>query len=272
MAEKMITKLTEKIKNLFKKKTRKPWVRFYTLEPGVLPLFPIIPSSSYKRNYLSHPDPSDSALSVRGCPGILKLTSTGWLVTAPADFIIKTGNGELGFEWREPWKFQTGSQFPETSKYVSHHNAEQTVPLIDDLDKTLPSIVKIETPWRIESDENIIFLLLPTAYNNEKRFTSATGFLDPKYSYNINVQLFWHVLEGETLVRAGTPLCQIIPMHKKYLPLSTYNTIINSATESDIEKERAFIYASNCVIQSRDNLKSRIVRNSKILDNYKTKG
>lgn len=265
----MITKLKKIVKTFFAKK--KPKIRFYTLEPGVLPLFPIIPSSSYKRNYLTFPDPEDS-LPIRTCPGILKLTSSGWIVTAPADFIIRTGGDQIGFQWREPWKFQTGSQFPETSKYVSHHAPSQTVPLIDDLDKTVPSVVKIETPWRIDADEDIIFLMLPVAYNNEKRFTAAYGFLDPKYAYNINVQLFWHVLEGDTLVRAGTPLCQIIPMKKRDLSISSYDISIESANDLDIEKEKAFIYASNCVIMEHDKLKSRLVRTSKILDNYKTKG
>lgn len=261
-----------RFKNLFKKffNRKKPKIRFYTLEPGVLPLFPITPSASYKRNYLSFPDPSD-ALPVRTCPGILKLTSTGWIVTAPADFIIETSGDTIGFQWREPWKFQTGSQFPETSKYVSHHAPSQTVPLIDDLDKTLPSIVKIETPWRIEADEDVLFLLLPVVYNNEKRFTAAHGFLDTRYSYNINIQLFWHVLEGSTLVRAGTPLCQIIPVKRKDLSTSAYDITIDAAKDRDLEKERSFIYASNCVILNHDKLKSRILRSSKVLDNYKTK-
>lgn len=269
MAVKMITKF----KNFFNKflKKKKPFVRFYSLEPGVVAVFPITPSARIKRNYLSFPDPTD-AIPVRNCPGIRKLTSTGWVVTAPADFIIRVKEGQIGFEWREPWRFNTAPAVPGMDRYISaQHGPSQTVPLIDDLDKTLSSIVKVETPWRVEASDDTMLLLLPFVYNNEKRFTAATGFLDPRYGYNINIQLFWHVLDGETLVRAGTPLCQIIPVSRKQLSLSAYDVKIEDATEEDKIKERAFIYASNCVIMKHDKLSSRLDRSMKVLDNYTKK-
>lgn len=262
----MISNFKVFLKNLFKRKS--PKIRFYSMEPGVVPLFPLIPSAQYKRKYLSHPDPLES-LNVSSCPGIKKLTSVGWLVNAPADFIIDTNDNELSFKWRETWKFPTGSTHPEISKYINYHDAEQTIPLLDDEEKSIPAIVKVETPWRIEASDDVVFLILPVNYNNEKRFTAASGILDPKYSYNINVQLFWHVFKGEELVRAGTPLCQIIPIYRKYLSISSYDVTIEAADEKDVEKERAWIYASNCVMLNRDKLSSRLDRSMKILNKYR---
>ena len=33
----------------------------------------------------------------------------------------------------------------------------------------------------------------------------------------LNAQLYWHVMEGETLIEAGTPLMQLTPILRKSL-------------------------------------------------------
>jgi len=51
-------------------------------------------------------------------------------------------------------------------------------------------------------------------YGGESRFTAATGTLDPREAPNCNIQLFWHVMDGVEIIKAGTPLVQYIPMPK----------------------------------------------------------
>ena len=36
--------------------------------------------------------------------------------------------------------------------------------------------------------------------------------MDPSISNELNIQLKWNILEGEILIKAGTPLMQIIPL------------------------------------------------------------
>ena len=254
-----------------KKKEEKPSVRFYSLEPGVLELFPIVPSSKLDRQFLIEEQIGDvpEALSSKNCPGIKKIVNVGWIVPAPADFIIKTNGDGISFDWAEPYRFHKGVQGYES--YVSSHTRSQAEPLLDDPTDTLKTVVKIETPWRFETSDDIVFLQVPVTYNNERRFTSATGILDPKYGHTLNVQLFWKVLDDETLVRAGTPLCQLIPISRKHLNMGLYDTVIESADAIDQEKEKAFTYAANCVILNHDNLGSRLKRAVNILSKYKTK-
>ena len=76
----------------------------------------------------------------------------------------------------------------------------------------LNSAVKVETPWRVKASEDMLLLQMPVSYNNETRFTAAYGIVDPMYMHAIPIQLFWHVLEGKTLVKAGTPLAQFVPI------------------------------------------------------------
>ena len=110
--------------------------------------------------------------------------------------------------------------------------------------------------------------MMPVHYNNEDRFFSATGILDSRYGYNINIQLFWKKQHGETLVKAGTPLCHIIPMKREYLSVGEYDVTIDEADSTDWIRERAWVYASNCAIMKTDSLSSRLNRLSKILKNY----
>lgn len=247
-------------------KKMKPYIRFYSLEPGVTDLYPIIKSSALKRGYTEVPQP-DGYPSSKNCPGIKKVVSSGWIVTAPADFTIKTMGDGVRLEWAEPYRFSKVT--PNMDAYVSAHGHSQTEPLLDDPANTLKTAVKLETPWRVEASEDIVLLQVPVAYNNESRFTAATGVLDTRYGHLLNVQLFWHVLEGETLVRAGTPLCQLIPVSRKMLSSSSYDVTIDNATEQDREKERKFNYAANCVFLNSDNLASRISRTLTILNKYK---
>jgi len=261
----MIT-LFKNFLSFFKKRS---YVRFYSLESGVLDLFPIAKASSVRRPFEFEDQTDPEALSSKHCPGIRKLITTGWVVTAPADFLIRTNGDGVFFEWAEPIKFSKGT--PGSANYIASHTRSQVEPLIDDASTTLKTVIKVETPWRLDASNDLIFLQIPISYNREPRFTAATGFLDPKYIHAINVQLFWHVLEGETLVRAGTPLCQIIPIEKSTLSMSKFDVEIVNATQQDYERERSFNFAANCVVLKHDSLKSRLSRTSRVLTKYKTK-
>lgn len=264
----MITQFKNFCNKILRKK--KPYVRFYSIEPGVLEVFPIIPSSHHKRKFTTIP-PVENQPSVKSCPGIRKVVSAGWIVPAPADFIIKPSEDGFMFEWLEPWRFGSAAPTLRGPSYIAEHGPHQTIPLLDDEETMLKSVVKVQTPWRVETSDDILLLQLPVTYNNESRFYAATGFLDTRYGYNVNIQLFWKKTDGETLVRAGTPLCQFIPVSRKHLAMNNYDVAIEDANELDLKKEQAFVYAANCAILAHDNLSSRLTRSLKILTKYPLK-
>lgn len=251
---------------------KKANIRFYSLDSGVLKLFPIVTSSSVKRKFMVEEQIGDlpETLSSKNCPGIRKIITSGWILPAPADFIVQTNGDGVSIEWNEPYRFSKISSNMDC--YVSTHTRSQTEPLLDNPDKTLKTVVKLETPWRFDADDDVLLLIMPVTYNNESRFTAATGILDPKYGHLLNIQLFWNVLDGKTLIRAGTPLCQLVPISRKALNIYNYNLEINEATLIDEKKEKEFNYASNCVFMPTDNLSSRLNRVINILNKYKKKG
>jgi hypothetical protein len=81
--------------------------------------------------------------------------------------------------------------------------------------------------------------------------------------------MFWKQLNGTTLVKAGTPLCQLIPVLRKNLNLNEYDISINNADENDMNRERAYNFAANCIILEKDSLSARLHRASKILKKFK---
>jgi hypothetical protein len=79
-------------------------------------------------------------------------------------------------------------------------------------------------------------------------------------------------MEGETFVKAGTPLVQYIPMSRKYLNTNNFQTIIDSAGEMEYNLERSFQYANQCNSLRFDSVQSRINRVTEIFKRYRKKG
>lgn len=256
-------------KKLFGRK-EKSWVRFYSVEPGIPEVFPVTPSSKIKRKWMSieqPDDPDNGPMFTKNCPGIKKLVGSGWVITAPADFIIQTNGDGVTFRWLEARKFTRVTD--GWNNYVGFHNQHQTEIILDDSTKCLKTAVKLDTPWRVQASDDMMFLQIPVAYNNESRFTAATGLFDPRFGHVVNVQLLWHVTEGETLVRAGTPLCQYIPVKRDYLNINNHDVTIDTATAEDFETEKRFNYATSCTFMKEDNIGARLRRAIKALGNGK---
>jgi len=261
--------LTNTMFNFFRKK---PIARWYSLERGLEDVWPVIPAASVKRNWRTksqNPNPEHGSNYTKNCPGMNLLMSAGWVITVPADFKITTNGDGIHFDFLESVRFQNEKAFDAT--YIGFHDQEQSERILDDPKKNLKTVVKVHTPWRVEIDPDYFLIQMPVHYNNEDRFTPATGILDPSYSHEINVQLFWHVMEGETLIKAGTPLVQYIPIHKNAYMSNQFDFSCVPATEDDRKLERAFDYALRSVFQQTDILKSRLDRVRKVMHKYRSK-
>lgn len=254
---------------------KKSWVRFYSLEPAVADIYPVIPAKNLSRGWMQEQKKKSkcpfSGLipQTANCPGITNIVNAGYILPAPADFVITTNGDGINFGWEAPYLFNLGGG---NRGYVNKHDYSQTEPILDNPDNTLKEVVKIETPWRVKASDDIVLLQLPVTYNNEKRFTPATGILDPKYGHVVNVQLFWHVMEGQTFVKAGTPLVQYIPMNRKYLNINMFDTIVDAAGDIEFKMEESFDYANRCNIMRYDSVQSRLNRVTQVFNKYKNRG
>jgi hypothetical protein len=268
--------------NWFKKK--KSWVRFYSLDQNVAVMYPVIETKLVDRDWndlatTERNRPEQGRQTVLNCPAIKQAINVGYVLCAPADFVIKTGPSIENLSWETPFLFKRESQkytFSGTDYYVSWHSPAQTEPLlpkeIPNSDRAcLHSAVKVETPWRIKASEDIVFLQVPVSYNSESRFTAAIGIVDPRYMHAVSVQLFWHVLDGETLIKAGTPLVQYIPISRELLKKNSHEFICDSATDIEKEIEEAYTFANHNRFPRTDTVSNKIQIITKLFDYFRKK-
>jgi len=278
--------------NIFKKK--KPWIRFYSVDPGVADLHPWFPARKLHRKWRTDAikqqnDPSKRCPYLRvkklwervqnemhgrdgtpeiyshavTCPALTGLMDSGYVLPAPADFIIKTDGTGVNFEWASQMLFNNNQ------RYVKAHIPQQTEGMRDLVDQTkdvLDWTVKLELPWRVQAHPDVVFIQMPIPYWDEDRFTPPIGIVDPSYSYEINLQLFWHKIEaGEYLVKAGTPLCQWVPVHRDFLKMQGWNVVVETANEYDLENNNIMEYQRFKNFMEMETLKERIKTHKVIL-------
>jgi hypothetical protein len=268
--------------NFFKK--NQSWIRFYSLDKNVATIYPVIQTKLVERdwNNLAGTDrnrPEQGKQTVLNCPAIKQITKTGYVICAPADFIIKTGSTPADISWETPFLFKRHSDkytFSNTDYYVSWHSPAQTEPIIPKAnahsDKQYHhSAVKVETPWRIKASDDIVLLQIPVTYNNEERFSAATGIVDPRYMHAVSIQLYWHIVAGETLVKAGTPLAQFVPINRSFLESKNIDFIVDTATAVDQEIEDAYAFSNHSRFPKTDSVMNKIKIISKLFDYFRKK-
>jgi len=83
------------------------------------------------------------------------------------------------------------------------------------------------------------------------------------------VQLFWHVLEGEELVKAGTPLAQYLPISRSLL--EQHEVIVDTAGEVEKKIEDAFIFSNHHRFPKSDNVVAKVKRIKDLFNNFRKK-
>ena len=273
---------------------KKKWIRFYSMQPGVAELHPVFPATKLKRKWrkdaLTSQDkrdeitikqcPAKKAAAVWEtlatkippvnfwshavtCPALHGVMDNGYILPCPADIIFQL-DGTGNFEWKSTMEFYGG-------RYVSAHIPEQTQGMRnlvshnqnkDVLDWT----IKMETPWRIQAHKDIVFIQIPVTYWEEDRFSIATGLVDPRYSYEVNMQIFWHKTEpGEYIIKAGTPLAQWIPVNRDFLTSKAFDVAIETANKDDLDNNEIMEYNRGKDLFGNTTLGERIETQAEIL-------
>lgn len=206
---------------------RPPKVEFYSVDEARTALYPIEPMTSVpmpwiadsKAFYLEkRKGKASSVTAAHMCSGIGQLMSTGYVVRTLYDIVITTNGDGVAFGW----------QTPSAECTVDYFEAEQFGDFAPIPPQTLRTVLKIFTPWRVSLPDGWGLLMMPISYGEKQPFSSSTGILDPRLSRELNLIVYWHELNGEVLVKAGTPICQLIPVR-----LNTPNMIVRPATEKE---------------------------------------
>jgi hypothetical protein len=231
---------------LFKKE---PTIEFFSMDPRVAEVAPIVPATHFKPSLLTNSAKELSALkkapdfgkhrylSTAKCPGVYNYARHGWILTTWQDILIKTNGDGINFEWECSDNSGVGFHLPpQYADYVPEHP------------NTLKTVIKINTTWRCLVPEGYFLMEGQVPFTDERRFTTVTGFFSREFGIaQMNVQLLWHVLEGETLIKAGTPIAHYMLVPKKQPKL-----VVRSANENDKRMEEITQFEIN-----RKNLSNR---------------
>ena len=200
----------------------KPKVEFRYLIPNMNAIMPIIPTRAYKHEWarraraelvdMMHTNPNlfkEKFAHITKCVGIRSIMQRGWIVRSWMDIVIETADNGKDVKWFSPID---QSEYLPRRDAVSFHSPEQLSDFYDNWpDDALRMLVKINTPWAVKVPRGYSMLLIPVAYADESRFTVMSGLIESDLpAAPLNVQMRWHVKEGKELIKAGTPLAQLI--------------------------------------------------------------
>ena len=229
-------------------------INFYSIIPEVADIAPIIPARELKPKWFKKSQDDFAKISKRKdfgkhkfthtakCPGIFNLLRYGWIMTAWQDIVIKTNGDGKSFEWRTPMSqvnILNGELVGEEVDYHSEHHYYNFAK--DDWDNSMKIILKINTPWRCIVPKGYYLLEGPVPYTDETKFTTLPGFFSDEYgTAQMNVQLKWHMLNDEVLIKAGTPIA-----HYMLVPKDEMKMKVTKATDKQIYKESVLVFEKN---------------------------
>ena len=225
--------------NLFKKKTV---VEFYSVNEVLTFCYPIEPISTVKSLWVNKMikerakkarNGEDVPARITGvCSGIQEIMDTGFVVRAPNDFKIITNGDGFTFRWETP------SNTNPPIKFFASYMFGDYAPMPP---QTLKTLIKINLPWRVKMLKGWRLLVLPINYGEQQPFTAAIGILDTSVSGELNAILYWHTLNEEVLVKAGTPLYQIIPIKDN----EYFDYVVRSPTDQELKLDMISIGLSD---------------------------
>jgi hypothetical protein len=230
---------------MFFKKSSK--LKFYCTIPGVEKTMPILPTrnlafdwktkSAKDFNNNKKCPVEDLVQSISNCPGINLLHTQGWIIRTWQDIIVNSEPTGL-INWQTPinQKLLNGEDYVSTHNSFNFKNFENW-PL-----HTLKTLLKIQTGWRCIVPNGFVLYQLPVFYHDDNRFTTNAGcYTDEMKIADLNVPMYWHLLNDNTLIKAGTPIAQLILVPKDQIDFEIIPIPQELEQVNNIVKNNAFI-------------------------------
>lgn len=206
-------------------------IHFFSTVAGLAETFPIKPAKDVvpkwafvaRQDYLKNKEKKE--MHIFKCPGIFDTFSTGFIVHAWHDLELETD----GLKFRLTIPDNKLNELLEKDTIQEQTWNGPVTKFIPKPPWAVKSILKLNTPWHVLAPKGVKFLMIPLPYPDEFQFQSCIGVLDPGVSSELNVQGYWNDQRpGKHLIKAGTPLAQVIPITEK-----TYEHEVRDMTVQD---------------------------------------
>lgn len=219
---------------------------FYSIDDAITHTYPIRPAREFEMPWVSKVKENfqntrkdyslKKHIGTHMCSGIMNLVSNSWILTTWQDIVIRTNGDGESLDAIVP------SHSPNGVPAVGVFGGDQLGYYTNLPPNTLKQQIKINLPWCFHAPDGWGLMYLPLQYHGESRFTSAVGVVNPVGGNQLNSILFWHVMEGDTLIKAGTPLCYLYPIKLD----SNFDFEVRTVNEKEdrFEKSRSLLLSS----------------------------
>lgn len=208
-------------------------VEFYSTNVNSLYSYPIEKADKIKFNWLEIMKQHFKNQDLRKekttrCPGIFTPLKHGFVLKSWYDFEVDSTGTDLQF------RFPNKDIFIDTYESIGLHDPANFVDFFKDNmiegKYCHRTIAKITTSWHVRLPDGWSLLQSNVPFSEETRFSAVTGIFDPNINNTITVPLYWHDRNSVSLIKAGTPLCYLLPVK-----LSNFEHEVREATPREVQ-------------------------------------
>jgi len=164
-------------------------------------------------------------MTAKKCMPLIDAFGAGWIIPLCADVNIRTSKDN---------SFLEIGPNPDNLPVSELHVIEQVGGKGNWPGDNAPPL-KFINHWLIKTNPGWSCLIIPPINHFDKRFTCLGAVVDTDtYDTFINFPAVWHILNHDNLIKAGTPLVQVIPFKRKTLD---YEPQIRPMTSNELSKQ-----------------------------------
>jgi hypothetical protein len=219
-----------------------PEIQFVSMMEGIEETMPIIPVSEQNYDWVKraavqakerNQGQTVKSMNTLRCPAIFQFRNMGFLVRTPLDILLKV-KSETEYEWEHGYTEMTHHEL------VTHHELELMYNFMSTWPKdTMKVILKFNLPWSLRIPKGYDVLMMDPFYKDDNRFTVCPGTFESELGIGqLSVPVMWHSTKGEFLIKAGTPIAQLVPIKRETISHQNLNLI----TDKNFKRDRALTF------------------------------
>lgn len=163
--------------------------------------------------------------TIKRCAPFLDAMTLGWIIPLAADVEFVTNSDGSGVSYK--WSFYRPMVENHTASQVAGHPELPKPPM------------KFLNYWLIKVPQDYSLLFIPPLNRADPRFECVSGLVDvDRYFEFINFPFFFRKGDFTGIVKQGTPLVQVIPIHRPSLINESEARVLQPGDNVELEKTR----------------------------------
>ena len=149
--------------------------------------------------------------TMKRCPAIISMLTKGFVMPMWTDLIIDINQQQRQFRW----------MFADGETNAGEHSPEQWMAFVDPAQY---AHFKVVSPWRFKTKKDINFMWTQPFYHDQLNvnYHLAPAIIEYKDQHSTHLNMFLDLSTKEIMIKAKTPMVQIIPMTDKKVEIKNH--------------------------------------------------